>query len=248
VKNNLFYYFSHMKRLLLISLVLFSYFISNANSFYFAWNGFGMASRYNYDLGMSYGAYYYRGVAKGLGLGTLEFYQNINTYYSRETRSTVGSSLRTDLTYRFFSPMIVLQTGYTGQSQIYFTGGVGELQSGGEATFSKWSRVPWSASGEVYDNTIDLTEKLNKYVFRLGFGLTQFTKLGGNFHMFVNEDVGFLIQPLADMSGREFADVKTNVAQYFQPTYISIRIGIGLITHSKHMRHPWQIYAGKAPE
>ncbi len=237
-----------MKRILLVLLMLAGLNTANANSFYFAWNGFGMANRYNYDLGMSYGAYYYRGITKGLALGTLEFYQTMNLYYGREVKSIVGSSLRTDITYRFFSPMIVLQTGHTGQSQVYFTGGVGELQSGGEATFSKWSRVPWSGPAGVYDSTIDFTEKLNKYVFRLGFGLAQYVRLGGNFHMFVNEDAGFLIRPMADMSGREFVAVKTNVAQFFQPTYLSLRIGIGLITHSKNQRYPSRIYAGKAPQ
>ncbi len=237
-----------MKRLLLTSLVVLCSLQGFTNSFYFAWNGFGLASRYNYDMGMAYGAYYYRGITKGLGLGTLEFYQNVNMYYSRETRSTMGSSLRTDITYRFFSPMIVVQASRSGQSQVYVTGGIGELQSGGEATFNKWSKVPWNTTGEVYDSTIDFTPTLNKYVFRLGLGLTQFVKLGGIFHMFVNEDVGFIIQPLADLSGRQYAAVKTNVAQYFQPTYISLRIGFGIITKSKNNPYPCRLYVGDPDE
>jgi hypothetical protein len=234
-----------MKKLLLILLISLFAQQSYSNSFYFGWDGFGMATRNNFNMAMSYGAYYYSGIAFGTGLGATEFYQRYNTYYSRENRSTVGGSLRADVTYRFFSPMVVFQLSHSGQSQVYFTGGIGELQSGGEAIYNKWSRAPWSNKGEVYDSTIDFTPELNKYIFRIGFGFTQFMRLGGNFHMFINEDAGVLATPISDVSGRQYSDLKTNAAQFFQPTYISIRVGIGLITHSKELEHPWQIYPGK---
>lgn len=232
-----------MKRFLLSVITILCCTQAHSNSFYFAWDGFGISTKNNYDLGYSYGAYYYRGVARGFGLGTYEFYQTYNLYYSREMAATTGQSIRAVVQYRIFSPMIVAQLGYKGQSQIYFTGGIGELQSGAEATHEKWSRAPWAT--EKYDVKDDFSDDLSKYIVRMGFGLTQFQKLGGNFHIFVNEDFGFLATPMADLSTRRFAGAKTNVSQFFMPTYVSLRVGIGLITHSKEKRYPWRIYAGK---
>ncbi|GAA4463503.1 hypothetical protein GCM10023093_12100 [Nemorincola caseinilytica] len=235
-----------MKRILLIALVCLGFFQGHSNSFYFAWDGIGFTTRYNYDIGTSYGAYYYRGVARGLGLGTYEFYQNFNMYYSREVGATAGHTLRSQIQYRFFSPMIVVQLKPSGQSQMYFTGGIGELQSNSVALHNKWSSAPWSS--EQYDSTIDLSSKLNKYVVRMGFGFTQFQKLGGMFQMFINEDFGFLANPMADVADPSFAGIKTNTARFYTPAYVSIRIGIGLITHSKGKRYPWRIYPGKYEE
>lgn|GEM_PF-1503880 len=243
MKNKQFHYFSAMKRIYLSLLLVCLSLSGFSNSFYFAWDGIGFATRYNYDLGMSYGAYYYRGVARGLGLGTYEFYQTFNTYYSREVGASTGQSIRAKVQYRFFSPMIVVQLGPRGQSQMYFTGGIGELQSGAEAIQNKWSSTTWS--GERYDSTIDFSDNLSKYVVRMGFGFTQFMRLGGNFHLFVNEDFGFLANPIADVSTRQFAGAKTNANQFFMPTYFSIRAGVGLITWSKKKKHPWRIYPGK---
>ena len=64
-----------MKKILFTLLTTLCFLSGYSNSFYFAWDGFGVATKYNYDLGFSYGAYYYRGVARGLALGTYEFYQ-----------------------------------------------------------------------------------------------------------------------------------------------------------------------------
>jgi hypothetical protein len=232
-----------MKNISIFTLLCLLSVSTFANSFYFAWSGVGVSTRFNYNIGSSYGAYYYRGVANGLGLGTYEFYQTFNTYYSREERSAVGQSVRMAVQYRFFSPMIVVQMEPTGQLQMYFTGGIGELQSGGEATQKKWSRPAWAP--ETYDSTIDLTNILSKYTVRMGFGFTQFALLGRNFHMFVNEDFGFMATPVADASGGQFAGLRTNPANILMPGYVSLRIGVGLITHSKDKRHPWRLYAGK---
>lgn len=235
-----------MKRILLIILTSFCFSQGYSNSFYFGWDGIGFSTKYNYDLGMSYGAYYYRGVARGLGLGTYEFYQTFNMYYSREVGATVGHALRSQIQYRFFSPMIVVQLKSSGQSQMYFTGGIGELQSNSVAIHEKWSHATWA--GNTYDSSIDLSTKLNKYVVRMGFGFTQFQRLGGIFNMFINEDFGFVANPMTDPSNISFAGVKTNTAQFYMPTYVSLRIGIGLITHSKNARYPWRIYPGKYEE
>lgn len=235
-----------MKKILFTLLTTLCFLSGYSNSFYFAWDGFGVATKYNYDLGFSYGAYYYRGVARGLALGTYEFYQTYNQYYSREMGNTMGQSIRTKVQYRIFSPMVVLQLCPSGQAQMYFTGGIGELQSGAEATHEKWSRTSWN--GDTYNATEDFSEDLNKYIVRMGFGFTQFQKIGGIFHLFVNEDFGFLANSMTDLSTGRFAGMRANPGQFFTPTYVSLRVGLGLITHSKNKIDPWQIYAGRPVE
>jgi hypothetical protein len=142
--------------------------------------------------------------------------------------------------------MAVFQLDHPGNIQIYTTGGIGELQGGSTLTLNKWSNVGWATpQGDVYNNEIDATPLMNKYVFRLGFGFVQFMRLGGNFHFFVNEDFGFLTSPIADVEEPEFKGVKTNVSQYLKPSYISLRAGICFIPKSKHRRNPYMIIAGK---
>jgi hypothetical protein len=232
-----------MKRLLLVVLVLLTAFEGFSNNFYFAFNGYGHATRYNFDLGLTYGAYYYHGIGKGIGLGTQEFYQNVNLLYDKERTSVQGSSMRTNCKYYFFSPMVVFQLSNSGQTQAYVTGGIGQLKEG-TAEFHRWSRVPWQQNTN-YDETHDYTDSIEKYIGRLGLGLTQFYHLTGNFHLFLNEDIGFIITPMANLGNPAFSAVKGNMAQFLQPTYFSLRIGVAFIPKSKDLKYPYRIYSRK---
>ncbi len=233
-----------MKRILPALLVLLCATQGFSNNFYFAWNGYGVSTRNNYNLGHCYGAYYYHGVGDGVGLGTQEFYQNITMFYNRERNAGTGSSLQSDVTYRFFSPMVVLATDKRrGQTQMYMTAGVGELQSSSTVTLNKWSRVPWT-TGTMERQEIDLSTGLNKYVARLGLGFVQMLKLGGNFHLFVNEDYGFIVSNMTNLQAPELQGVKTNLAHFFQPSYFSLRVGICFIPKSKFLENPYKIFRG----
>lgn len=233
-----------MKKFLLALLVTLAAVSGYANSFYFAWNGYGLANRYNYGLGSSYGAFYYRGIARGVAVGTLDFYQQFNIYYAKEEGNTIGGKVRINGSYHFFSPMVVMQLSRTGKSQVYCTAGIGQKQDGIEIIHDKWNRTDWSGT-PVYDSSMDLSKNANKYVFRLGFGFAQYFPLGGNFHAFISEDAGFMISPIADLATGQFTGLKTNPAHLLQPGFISIRAGIGLITHSKTKLHPCRIYPGE---
>lgn len=215
-----------------------------SNNFYFAWAGYGTSTRNNFNLGKSYGAYYFHAVGDGVGLGTMEFYQNISMYYNAERTAGTGSSLQSDVTYRFFSPMTVLALDKRrGQVQLYMTAGVGELQGSSTLTMNKWSRVPWS-TGTMENKETDLSTGLNKYVARLGFGFVQMLKLTGNFHLFVNEDYGFIVSNMTNLQAPELAGVKTNLAHFFQPSYFSLRVGIAFIPKSKYLDNPYKIFRG----
>ncbi len=237
-----------MKRVLLLIGACLCVLQGFSNNFYFAWDGYGVATKNNFNLGKSYGAIYFHGVGYGTGLGALEFYQQFSTYYSRERMGNTGSTLQTDVQYRFFCPAAVFQLDpKRGQVQLYVDGGIGELQSNSTVTYNHWSKSAWGPDGKILNESNDVSAELKKYVTRLGFGLTQFQKIGGNFSFFVNEDMGFLTTPMVDVSDGRYNHVKTNVAQYFKPTYFSLRVGIVFIPKSKDDERPWIIYGKYRP-
>jgi hypothetical protein len=138
--------------------------------------------------------------------------------------------------------MVVTQLSKSGNVQAYADFGIGYLESG-TLTLHKWSNVAWSSKGAAYDSLIDESGSINTMAFRLGFGFTEFYKLGGDFHLFIGQDVGFLVNPLANVNyDPNYSDLRTNMTQFFQPTYISLRIGIAIITHSKNNPTPYKIY------
>lgn len=230
-----------MKKAILLILILTAGMTSYADTYYFGWDGVGIATRYNYNIGYSYGSYQYKGIANGLAIGAMEIYQQYSVYYDREQMNAVGTSVKYDMMYKFVAPMVVFQLTKSGQTQCYVDVGYGEIQSGTMESH-KWSRYSWSQAGAVYDQTNDETSNINGAAFRFGLGLTQFYKLGGNFHLFINEDVGWLLSPLADITKPDFGGIKTNTWNLFQPTYISLRIGIAFITHSRNSDTPYKIY------
>ena len=229
-----------MKKTLLIILLSLISCAGYCDTYYFAWDGVGFCPKYNYNLGQCWGSYQYKGVTNGLGTGIQEIFQQFNLYYDKERSSTVGSSLRINTLYRFYSPMVVFQLNKSGSSQCYITGGVGQLQSG-LVTLKKWSRNSWSQAGETYDSTVDQTINVNAYVIRAGLGFTQFYRLGGNFHLFLNEDMGFLVSPILPTDNNTMA-LKGNTLQLLQPSYFSFRIGVAFITHSRDSDTPYRIY------
>lgn len=230
-----------MKRIVLIALISFFAQKGSADSFSCAWDGIGIASRNNYDMAYSYGAYYYIGIARGLGLGAQEIYQKYNMYYDDERYRRAGASVRMNCTYYIFSPMFVFQLTESGQHQCYFTGGIGQLK-GGTVTLRKWSDIP--STGVKYDSTIDQADNLSKMIYRLGIGFSHFYYLGGNFHLFINEDMGFVTSNISDVANPSYGQVKGNMSQFFKPTYFTLRIGISYISHSKDRDNKWRLYAG----
>ncbi len=228
-----------MKKALFITLLCCCCIKGFSDSYYFAWDGIGLSTKYNYNAGQSWGTYQYKGIANGLGTGFMEINQQFNlNYVNNGTTSPFGSNIRYNANYYFLAPMVVFQLNKSGSLQCYVDGGAGYSQSG-TATLNKWQHVSWSQGG-VYDSSIDETTNISTFAFRAGFGFTQFYALGGNFHLFLNEDFGFLLSPL--MQTDYNTQTLSGTQQFFQPSYFSLRIGIAFITHSKDAESPYRIY------
>ena len=229
-----------MKKTLILILLSIASRNSFADTYYFAWDGIGISTRHNYNAAQSYGSYQYKGIANGLATGSMEIFQQYNISYDQERGASSGTGVRYNVQFRFISPMVVTQLSKSGNVQFYMTAGAGDLQSG-TATVHKWSRLSWSQGG-VYDSTLDKSGDVNAYAIRLGFGFTEFYPLGGNFHLFFNQDFGWVVTPLFDITDNAYNGMKTNVPHLFEPNTISLRIGIAFITHSRNSKTPYKIY------
>ena len=104
----------------------------------------------------------------------------------------------------------------------------------------KWSSTAWSTTGSPYDSTIDRSDAVNTMVLRFGLGFAEFYPLGGNFHLFFNQDFGFNMTPMLNTSDKYF-EAGTNQVPTVRPIMFSLRFGIAFITHSRDNEQPYRI-------
>ncbi len=211
-----------MKRISLITLFTLLSFSGFSATFIQLWGGAGVATRHNYDAGISAGLSFFKGMPYRVNIGASLFLQQYNLYYDRENAQLVGGSLRHNSTYAFFSPVIDLRIGKYGNTHFYLTGGAG-FNMNAVDTLHKWDRQ----GATTYDSTIGKPENINKMVFRLGMGLSEYFNVSQKFYMNITEDVGFMATKLSEINDPADAKINNNVGQIFRPTYISIRIGFG---------------------
>ena len=215
-----------MKRLLLLTFLCFCTIQGFSNGMFGIYGGAGLSTRYNYDLGLNYGIMGYRAISYRAGLGASIFSQTYNMYYDKESNQTVGTSIRNKSTYGFFSPLLIFDMRrYDGRYKFYVTGGVG-YNIGGYDTLHKWNNS--GIIGSSYDSVIDGSKNINKLVYRIGFGLMQFSSMGKHLTFCFNEDIGFLPALLSSTTNAADDRLKNNVSRFYKPTYITLRLGIFL--------------------
>ena len=211
-----------------------------SRSFIDLWGGAGLSLYDNYNIGISYGLNYYGAVSNGVGLGISVASQSFNLIYDRENNSKFGGTITNASQYYFISPMIVVHLSRTGNFQGYVNGGVGMLGSG-KTTINKWNTAVWPV-GAAYDSSNTLKSgDFETMTYRIGVGLIQYCSLGGNFHLYVNEDVGIVPIPFSKTPSSEYSGFSGNVNQIFTPTYVSIRLGLAYISKSRNCRTPGRI-------
>jgi len=213
-----------MKRLLLVALLCISALQGFSNGMMGLLAGAGLTGRNNYDVGLSYGLMGYRAISYRVGLGAMIFSQQYDLYYTNELNNPMGSSLRTNLSYGFFSPLLIYDMrNHDGRYKFYLTAGVGYNLSGYDSVH-KWNMS--SYPGASYDSLIDGSKNINKLTYRIGFGFLQFVPMNRHFTFCFNEDIGFLPSVLSSTTDKTDATLRSNVARYYRPTYISLRLGI----------------------
>ncbi len=219
-----------MKRILLIVLLVLGSYEGFSNSLVSLWAGAGLATRYNYDYGLSFGLDYTHALFYRVGIGLSAFAQQYNLYYDKDNANVVAGSMRNQSTYVFACPKLEYHLGKKGNIHFYLTGGAG-FKMNATDTLRKWSKAAYSAT-PGYDSMIDRSASMNSLVYRLGFGFTEYFPTRGHLSFTLGQDFGFLPGLISTSDDPSNASLHNNVNQFYKPTYITFRLGI-CYNHSK---------------
>ncbi len=214
-----------MKKSILILSLIACTLQGSANSFTGLWAGGGLAKTNNFGLNTEGGLTYYFGIKYGIGIGASAFYQKYNLYYSDQQSAGQGTTVRLNGGYTFLAPMFVFHVVHSGQTQAYVNAGVG-FSTGTTDSVHKWSGADWSSPTGKYDSMIDGSKTLKTMAFRIGFGMTEYYPLGGNWRLAITEDVGILPGPLGSYEEEGNMKLNSDMVKFFKPVVFSIRLGI----------------------
>ncbi len=210
-----------MKKLLFTILLVSSAVHGFSQTYLQLWGGAGLATSGNYDMGISQGINFFKGVSWRTAIGAQVAMQGYNIYYNKEVGEPIGSSLRNKSTYLFVSPMIDFHLRKNGHTHAYLNAGVG-FNMGAEDSLRRWSYTPGG-----FDSTYGSADNVKKMVVRIGMGLTHYIAARGKFRITVSEDVGFLATPISKTTDPTDVRLYNNSLQFYKPMYISLRLGIG---------------------
>ncbi|GAA4464322.1 hypothetical protein GCM10023093_14440 [Nemorincola caseinilytica] len=223
-----------MKPILLALLLSFSAVTgySQKNSIIGVFAGGGIATTSNYDVALSGGIDYAKGLNVWSFLGMEVAYQQFSLLYDNEAngakRATgfAGEILRHNSAYLFLSPKFRYCAGRYRNTHIYVNAGIG-MNMGGYDSLRRWSSISTPNGIVRSDTTLDQSANIKSMVLRVGMGITQYLYMGNNWRFTFTGDFGFLPgsltetgNPSVDVSRTPYSPSKLN------PTYISLRIGI----------------------
>ncbi len=222
-----------MKSILLALLLSFTLFkgYSQKNTIAGIYAGGGIATTNNFDVALSGGLDYAKGLNLRTFLGAEVFYQQFSLLYDNEARSARGGSgfagemLRHTSAYIFIAPKLRYCAGRHQNAHFYVDAGLG-MNMGGYDSLHRWNSVSTPNGYVRMDTTVDQSENIKSMVLRFGAGWTQYIYLGNHWRFTFTTDFGFLPGSLTETSN--FADVTRSSYSpgKLNPTYVSVRIGI----------------------
>lgn len=194
------------------------------------YGGGGLATSHNYDVAISAGLDFNKGVGYRTGLGFALFLQQISVYYNEEDHGAkdytadAGTTVLHQSSYIFFAPKFFHSLGKERLCKFYVNAGPGFRMSGTE-TMRKWDQSHGYAPGN-YDSTINTTANIKSMVFRIGVGFTEYLHMGGKWWFTFTEDLGFLPSTVSTTSDIDFPSRTKYTPTSINPGYISVQIGI----------------------
>ncbi len=224
-----------MKRFLIIILICFvcNQAIARYGTTIDIYGGAGIAKTNNYDVGISGGIDFYKGIAKGIEFGGTVLYQGYSLYYDRETQllkngeGYEGVTVRNKSNYVFLCPKLNYFLDHKGQIYAYVTAGAG-FNMGGTETLHKWDNshnTPLTAN-QNFDSTINTSSNITKMLFRFSFGLSEYFYYGKRLHFLFRQDVGFLSTNLSSTANADNPSRTAYSPNNLSPVYFSFQIGI----------------------
>lgn len=199
------------------------------------YGGGGIATNNNYDVGISGGLEYLKQIFDRTMLGAGVFYQGYGVLLDNEAygaKNGVGNAGVTVLNksaYVFFAPKISHFFGRNQQTVCgYIDGGIG-YNMGGTETMRKWDRSYGAAVGN-FDSTIDTSPNINKMLFRVGVGFTEYVHLSKKWWFTITEDFGYITKSLSTTTDATDPERTQYTPHSLRPDYVSLQIGI---SHTK---------------
>jgi hypothetical protein len=221
-----------MKRLILaafLSCIAYSGF-GQSSTFIGVYGGGGLAFSYNYNVGISGGIDFFKGINAHTGIGFNLFYQSINLLYDNEAYGATGGTGNAGVTllnesgYIFLTPKLVHDVDRRGLIKFNLNAGLGFKMSGTE-TMRKWDRSFGNSYGN-YDSTINTTPNINSMLIRVGFGFTEFVAMRGAWDFTFTEDFGFMANEISKSGDANFGSRTYYGPGSMKPGYVSLQIGL----------------------
>lgn len=221
----------------LISLFTSPAFSQGTNKIIGFYGGGGLATSNNYDVAISGGITYDKGLFSRTFLGVNIFYQGYALAFDNEAGSNklgkgqAGVTVFNKSAYVFLAPQISIGIRETQNLKFYANAGIGYNMSGTE-TYRKWDYRYGSLPGN-YDSTINTTANINKMLYRVGFGMEEYLSLGNRWFMCLKEDFGFIVNNLSTSGDVDNPNRTVYSPHSLNPGYISIQLGF---SHTKYTR------------
>lgn len=201
------------------------------NSIIGVFAGGGIATSYNYDVSLSGGLDYAKGLNEWSFIGLEVAYQQFSLLYDNELNGAKGHSgiegeiLKHKSAFAFLSPKFRYCAGRYRNTHIYTNVGLG-MNMGGTETLNRFGYTT-SPNGNIrFDTTIDKSANIKSMVMRVGMGLSQYLYMGNNWRFTFTLDFGFIPGTLTETSAYTDATRTPYSPPKLNPAYGSLRIGI----------------------
>ncbi len=235
-----------MKRILLVAFLSCLCYTGFSQALISLYGGGGCATSNNYDIAPSGGLELLLPGHRGgrMFIGADLFYQGYSQWADNEANSakhgtgTAGTIDRLLSSYVFLAPKFSYGIGKKENWKVYFDVGVGYNISGFDS-LRKWDHgyytngyyTAYTSGIGQYDSTLDKSSNINKLVFRLGVGMSEYWYIGHHYFLSLTEDFGFLTTNLTTTGTVSDGSRTTYSRSGLRPGYISLMIGI---CHYKH--------------
>jgi hypothetical protein len=204
---------------------------SQKNTIIGVFAGGGIASTSNYNVALSGGIDYAKGLNLRSFIGVEVFYQQFSLLYDNEINSnrhaqgSEGEIIMHKTAYAFIAPKFRFCLGRRQNNHFYFSAGVG-MNMGGYDSLRRFNTLSTPSGYKRFDTTYDMSKNINSMVLRIGVGCTQHLIMGNHWRFTFTEDFGFLPGSLTKTGGFEDVNRGPYSVGKLNPTYASIRIGI----------------------
>lgn len=226
-----------------ISMIIFLSFLSvpgfsqAKNTFVGLYGGGGVAATNNYDVALSGGFEYMKGISYRACIGATVFYQQYSLYYDNEANNEknghgfAGYTDRLKSAYIFVAPKFTYGIGKNQRIHFYLDAGIG-FNMGGFDSVRKWDYSYDKFGVGNYDSVIDASANIRKMMVRVGFGFKEYIKLGGHWWFTITEDFGYIPKSLTTSTDltQPWPTKTAYSPRSLNPGYITLQIGF---SHTK---------------